>query len=192
MSTEEFPDVHAAYMKYVDSLSIEPTNPTQLIKFAKKQNIQGLTWSKCSKYFKILNGQSTEIHKAEPPKNWSKNRRYSNEIKAKKHHHKTTSNPILNINQSLINNNTNNHNIKKNDIITATTNTITTNTSSISNHRRTQSAIDAETHKQNVVKNETPFHTVKVDKLFTELKETEIDTDEINGNGNGNVNGNGK
>ena len=48
----------------MEEFNSEPTNPTQLIKFCKANQIQGVSWSKCSKYFKLLNGQSIAINQA--------------------------------------------------------------------------------------------------------------------------------
>ena len=55
-TTAEFSQVKAAYDKYVGEISVAPTNPTQLIRYCQKEGIGGITWSKCSKFFKSLNG----------------------------------------------------------------------------------------------------------------------------------------
>eukprot|EP00486_Rosalina_sp_Unknown_P014928 CAMPEP_0201596204 /NCGR_PEP_ID=MMETSP0190_2-20130828/192964_1 /ASSEMBLY_ACC=CAM_ASM_000263 /TAXON_ID=37353 /ORGANISM="Rosalina sp." /LENGTH=471 /DNA_ID=CAMNT_0048056471 /DNA_START=16 /DNA_END=1431 /DNA_ORIENTATION=+ len=184
MSTlEEFPQVKDAYAKYVEKFNSEPTNPTQLIKFCQKNEIQGVTWSKCSKYFKILNGQSTAINKAQPPKNFMN----------RSHHKKTTSSPMIKSpkskdSSSSPDTNTNGVSPKSSTTTTssngsasappkATPPKVISPNLSPSNHRRTQSAIDAKTHKANIDKktdSSKPFQTVMINELFTDLKEDPI------------------
>lgn len=170
----EFPEVKNAYDKYMQKFNLAPTNPTQLIKFCQKNEIQGVTWSKCSKYFKLLNGQSITPNKSQPPKNFIN----------KSRHQKTTSGPLLSTSpkssSSLSSSSTTNggNSINNNNNDTKTTKNgsspMVSPKLSASNHRRTQSAIDAKTHKANIDKKKdisTPFQTVMINDLFTDLKE---------------------
>ena len=174
-TTEEFPEVHLAYGKYVESFSANPTNPTQLINFCKKNEIQGVTWSKCSKYFKLINGQSTIKRTA---------------------HKKTTSGPILKSPKSKDPSPSSSTSSSSASITSQNNGNIANHSSpkikpkpmssskpmsspklSSSNHRRAQSAIDAKTHKQNVAKSDNvkmPFQTVMLNDLFTDLKEDPV------------------
>lgn len=63
MAQTDFPEVQSAFDKYVETYSTKPTNATQLIKFCQQQAIQGVNWSKCSKFFKALDTAPRIHHK---------------------------------------------------------------------------------------------------------------------------------
>ena len=188
MSTlEEFPEVKQAYTRYIEQFNSEPTNPTQLIKFCQKHQIPGVTWSKCSKYFKLLTGQSTANNNGNQ-------------------HKKTTSQPLTKKSIKTTSPTTENNGVSSpttniNDASNGSTSTSTSTSSpkvvdvvpprikpmmsspklSSNNHRKTQSAIDAKSYKkQNTDKKNdsssalTP--TPVINDLFIDLKEDPAET----------------
>eukprot|EP01084_Bolivina_argentea_P115476 205337_1 len=138
-------------MSYVEQLSTAPSTPTQLIQFSKKKEMTGITWTKCSKYFKVLHGESSRPV-----------RKHSEPIPRK--HHKTASGPLFLQNNALSN---------PANLLTAT--------STAHGHKRAHSALDSQTltskNKINIPSISTkkaPFETlqtVMLDTLLTDIKE---------------------
>ena len=172
-TTAEFPQVQAAYDKYVAEISVAPTNPTQLIRYCQKEGIEGITWSKCSKFFKSLGGSPTG-------------------------HHKSTSGPLLTNNTKQSNGKTSNQMNQSNGAADTSTESpiiLVTPPRGPVTHKRAQSAVTPRTREKLLQNGVTSQFNEEIGGKFTDLKEepepdpdTKHDDDdefELNGGGSG-------